>query len=191
LCEKFAEIFTNGDLLTITSKEGTNFTTSLKGRKGNAHKCLVEKAGQFSAAPNIEANFSPVEKTSSGVFVADASIPYLGIGALSSPVTFVIKDGVVVEVRGGARRKRSKNLARKSDPNVQYRPGPWIEPGSARGHWNTRNYDEGAFERCTLNWYQHQPRYFSQASTISIRDAPSDLMVTARLIRRHRLLKWK
>ena len=149
LCDKFAKIFTNGDLLNITSKEGTNFTTSLKGRKGNAHKCLVEKAGQFSAAPNIEASFSPVEHTSSGIFVADASIPYLGIGALSSPVTFVIKDGAVVEVRGGREAEKiTKIWHEQNDPNVyniaQISVGLNPEVPEAIGTLGC-NYDEGAF----------------------------------------------
>jgi 2,5-dihydroxypyridine 5,6-dioxygenase len=149
LCEKFGDMFTKGDSLTITSKEGTNFTTSLKGRKGNAHRCLVEKPGQFSAAPNVEANFSPVEHTSNGVFVADASIPYLGIGALSSPVTFVIRDGAVIEVRGGREADRIRNIWREqNDPNVyniaQVAVGLNPEVPEAIGTLGC-NYDEGAF----------------------------------------------
>jgi len=149
LCEKFGEIFTKGDTLTITSKAGTNFTTSLKGRKGNAHKCLVQNPGQFSAAPNIEANFSPVEGTSSGIFVADASIPYLGIGALSTPVTFVIKDGAVVEINGGFEARRIEQIWKEqNDPNVyniaQVAVGLNPEVPEAIGSLGC-NYDEGAF----------------------------------------------
>jgi 2,5-dihydroxypyridine 5,6-dioxygenase len=149
LCETFSEIFTTGESLTITSKEGTSFTTSLKGRRGNAHKCIVEKAGQFSAAPNVEANFSPVEATSNGVFVADASIPYLGIGALSSPVTFLIQDGAVVEVRGGSEAEKLKRVWRQqNDPNVyniaQVSVGLNPEIPEAIGTLGC-NYDEGAF----------------------------------------------
>ena len=149
LCEKFSEIFSKGDSLTITSIEGTNFTTSLKGRKGNAHKCLVEKAGQFSAAPNIEANISPVENTSNGIFVADASIPYLGIGALSSPVTFIIKDGAVIDVRGGREAEKIKRIwQEQNDPNVyniaQVAVGLNPEVSEAIGTLGC-NYDEGAF----------------------------------------------
>lgn len=149
LCEKFSEIFTKGESLTITSKEGTNFTTSIKGRKGNAHKCLVECPGQFSAAPNVEANFSPVERTSSGVFVADASIPYLGIGKLSSPVTFKIEDGAVVAVEGGIEAEKIKNIwQEQNDPNVyniaQVSVGLNPEITEAIGTLGC-NYDEGAF----------------------------------------------
>jgi leucyl aminopeptidase (aminopeptidase T) len=149
LCEKFSDIFSKGDTLTITSKAGTNFSTSMRDRKGNAHKCLVDKPGQFSAAPNIEANFSPVEGTSNGVFVADASIPYLGIGALDSPVTFVIKDGAVVEVKGGSGAKKiAKIWKEKNDPNVyniaQIAVGLNPEVPEAIGYLGC-NYDEGAF----------------------------------------------
>jgi len=149
LCEKFSDKFTKGECLTITSKEGTQFTASIKGRKGNAHKCLVEKPGQFSAAPNIEANFSPVETTSNGVFVADASIPYLGIGALSSPVRFVIKDGAVVEIHGGHEAVKIKRIwEEQNDPNVyniaQVAVGLNPEVPEAIGTLGC-NYDEGAF----------------------------------------------
>jgi len=149
LCEKFSDKFTKGECLTITSKEGTQFTASIKGRKGNAHKCLVEKPGQFSAAPNIEANFSPVETTSNGVFVADASIPYSGIGALSSPVRFVIKDGAVVEIHGGHEADKIKRIwEAQNDPNVyniaQVAVGLNPEVPEAIGTLGC-NYDEGAF----------------------------------------------
>ena len=149
LCVRFGDIFTNADRLTITSKEGTEFTTSLRGRKGNAHTCLVERAGQFSAAPNVEANFSPVERTSSGVFVADASIPYLGIGALSSPVAFVVRDGAVVEVRGGREADVIRRIwQEQNDPNVyniaQVAVGLNPEVPAAIGLLGC-NYDEGAF----------------------------------------------
>jgi 2,5-dihydroxypyridine 5,6-dioxygenase len=149
LCEKFGEIFSNGNSLTITSAEGTNFTTSLKGRCGNAHKCLIEKPGQFSAAPNIEANFAPVEYSSHGIFVADASIPYLGIGALSSPITFTIKDGVVIAVQGGREAEKIKRVwQEQNDPNVyniaQVAVGLNPEVPEAIGRLGC-NYDEGAF----------------------------------------------
>jgi 2,5-dihydroxypyridine 5,6-dioxygenase len=149
LCEKFSERFSQGDSLTVTSTAGTNFTTSLKGRRGNAHTCLVEKAGQFSAAPNIEANISPVENTSNGIFVADASIPYLGIGALSSPVTFIIQDGRVIDVRGGREAEKIKKIWQEQhDPNVyniaQVAVGLNPEVAEAIGTLGC-NYDEGAF----------------------------------------------
>lgn len=149
LCVKFGKIFGDGKTLTITSKEGTNFTTSLDGRRGNAHKCIVEKAGEFSAAPNIEANFSPVENSSEGIFVADASIPYLGIGALATPVTFHVTNGAVSKIEGGFEARKIERIwQEQNDPNVyniaQVAVGLNPEVPEAIGILGC-NYDEGAF----------------------------------------------
>ena len=81
--------------------------------------------------------------------MADASIPYLGIGALSSPVTFVIKEGAVVEVQGGIEAKTIQRIwEQQNDPNVyniaQVSVGLNPEVPSAIGILGC-NYDEGAF----------------------------------------------
>lgn len=149
LCLKFGKIFDDGKTLTITSKEGTNFSARLDGRRGNAHKCIVEKAGEFSAAPNIEANFSPVENSSEGVFVADASIPYLGIGALATPVTFHVANGAVSKIEGGFEARKIERIwQEQKDPNVyniaQVSVGLNPEVPEAIGTLGC-NYDEGAF----------------------------------------------
>lgn len=147
--EKIAQLFTEADELTVTTPAGTNLKVGLKGRKGNAHKCLVSSPGQFSAAPNIEANFSPVEGTAEGIFVSDASIPYLGIGKLSSPVTFTIEKGKIIKTEGGVEAEKIKRIwAEQNDPNVyniaQFSIGLNPEVREAIGVLGC-NYDEGAF----------------------------------------------
>ncbi len=149
VCEKVAQLFTQANEVTITTPAGTNLVASAKGRKGNAHSCIVDRPGQFSAAPNIEANFSPVEGTMEGIFFADASIPYLGIGLLSTPIRFTIKDGKVVKIEGGNEADRLKNIwAEQRDPNVynvaQVAVGLNPEIKAPIGRLGC-NYDEGAF----------------------------------------------
>lgn len=149
VCEKVAELFTRANEVTITTPAGTNLVVSAKDRKGNAHGCVVERPGQFSAAPNIEANFSPVEGTMEGVFVADASIPYLGIGMLSTPVTFTIEKGRVIKLEGGNEAQRLQNIwEEQNDPNVyniaQVAVGLNPEVKAPIGRLGC-NYDEGAF----------------------------------------------
>lgn len=83
------------------------------------------------------------------MFVADASIPYLGIGKLSSPVTFKIEDGAVVAVEGGIEAEKIKNIwQEQNDPNVyniaQVSVGLNPEITEAIGTLGC-NYDEGAF----------------------------------------------
>jgi len=154
IVEKIAQLFTEADELTVTTPAGTNLKVGLKGRKGNAHKCIASVPGQFSAAPNIEANFSPVEGTAEGIFVSDASIPYLGIGKLSSPVTFTIKKGKIIKTEGGVEAEKIKRIwAEQNDPNVyniaQFAIGLNPEVREAIGVLGC-NYDEGAFGTCHI-----------------------------------------
>jgi len=149
VCEEVAKLFTRADEVTITTPGGTDLVLSAKGRVGNAHSCIVDRPGQFSAAPNIEANFSPVEGTMEGIFVADASIPYLGIGLLSTPVTFTIEKGRVVKVQGGDQAERLKRIwEEQNDTNVyniaQVAVGLNPEIKTPIGRLGC-NYDEGAF----------------------------------------------
>jgi len=149
IVEKIAQLFSEADELTVTTSAGTNLKVGLRGRKGNAHKCLVNGPGQFSAAPNIEANFSPVEGTAEGIFVSDTTIPYLGIGKLSSPVTFTIEKGKIIKTEGGVEAEKLKRIwAEQNDPNVyniaQFSIGLNPEVREAIGVLGC-NYDEGAF----------------------------------------------
>jgi len=119
ICEKVAQLFTQAEEVKITTPAGTNLKVSARGRKGNAHGCIVDSPGRYSSAPNIEANFSPVEGTMEGTFVADASIPYLGIGLLSTPVTCTVEKGRVVKVEGGKEAEKLKKIwEEQHDPNV-------------------------------------------------------------------------
>ena len=149
LCEKIADFFSNGREVSITTPAGTDLIVSIEGRKGNAHSCIIEKPGDFSGAPNIEANFSPVEGTMEGIFVSDATIPYLGIGKLSRPVTFTIEKGMVVNTEGGQEAEVIKNIwEAQNDKNVyniaQVAIGLNPEIKAPIGSLGC-NYDEGAY----------------------------------------------
>jgi len=149
MVEKVAHLFTEANEVTITNPAGTNLTVSARGRKGNAHACIVDRSGQFSAAPNIEANFSPVEGTAEGIFVADASVPYLGIGLLTSPIIFTIEKGKVIKTEGGFKADKIRTIWEgQNDPNVynlaQVAVGMNPEIKAAIGRLGC-NYDEGAY----------------------------------------------
>ncbi len=96
-----------GDLLTaasrahLTTPGGTDCTFDLTGRSGNAHDCILDRPGKFSAFPNIEANISPVDGTAEGVLVFDGSIPNLRVGRLREPVICTVEKGNIVKVEGG------------------------------------------------------------------------------------------
>ena len=118
ICQKFARAFERGSEAVLTSTGGTRLTMSKKDRPGNALFCIVEP-GQMSPAPNVEANFSPVEGTAEGVIVADASIPYIDIGVLTEPVTATVEKGMITDIQGGHQAKiLADDLQSRNDLNV-------------------------------------------------------------------------
>jgi leucyl aminopeptidase (aminopeptidase T) len=117
VCLEVARRFKEAQAVKLTSPAGTSLTMRKEGRRGNALYCLVER-GEFSTVPTIEANFSPLEGTAEGTIVADASIPYLGIGVLREPVKCRVEKGFIVGIEGGPQAGVLKNdLEARKDPN--------------------------------------------------------------------------
>jgi leucyl aminopeptidase (aminopeptidase T) len=98
---KMGELLTAAATAHLTTPAGTDCTFDLRGRSGNAHDCILDRPGKFSAFPNIEANISPVDGTAEGVIVFDGSIPNLRLGRLRDPVRCTVKKGNIVKVEGG------------------------------------------------------------------------------------------
>ena len=118
ICRAIARKMENAEEIILTTTHGTNLRLSAKGRPGNALVCLVSP-GEFSPVPNVEANVSPIEGTTRGTIVVDASIPYIGIGVLEENVVIDVIDGKMTSISGGRQAKMlADNLASKNDPNV-------------------------------------------------------------------------
>ncbi|MEG1602730.1 MAG: leucyl aminopeptidase [Cloacibacillus sp.] len=117
ICKGVADAFAKGKRVHVTTPGGTDLWLDITGRRGNALYCVVEP-GEFSTIPTIEANSSPVEGSANGRIVADASIPYLGIGVLNEPVIVDVKDGMITNITGGKQAEvLKKDLASHNDPN--------------------------------------------------------------------------
>jgi len=117
ICLEVARRFKEANTVRLTNPAGTSLTLRKEGRRGNELYCIVEP-GEFSTVPTIEANFSPIEGTAEGTIVADASIPYLGIGVLKEPVRCKVEKGFIVEIAGGSQAQvLKKDLESRKDPN--------------------------------------------------------------------------
>jgi len=91
----------------------------LSNRKGNAHPGIARKAGQMTSVPNIESRISPVEGKTEGILVGDGSIPYYEIGVLRESVYMTVREGKVVEIKGGEQAETiARIMATQEDPNV-------------------------------------------------------------------------
>jgi leucyl aminopeptidase (aminopeptidase T) len=98
---QMAELLGKASSAHLTTPKGTDCRFQLSGRPGNAHDCILDRPGKFSAFPNIEANTSPVDGTAEGTIVFDGSIPNLRIGPMRTPVVCTVKQGNIVKVEGG------------------------------------------------------------------------------------------
>jgi 2,5-dihydroxypyridine 5,6-dioxygenase len=118
ICKAVANVLEDAKDIHLTTIHGTDLRLTAVGRKSNAMTCMVEP-GQFAPVPTVEANVSPIEHTASGTIVADASIPYLGIGVLKENVVCKVENGFITEITGGHEAKiLREDLAAKNDPNV-------------------------------------------------------------------------
>ena len=118
ICEKFAQLFTEAEVIRLKNPAGTDLKMNIKGQRGNALTCII-KPGQFSTFPTIEANVSPIVGSSEGTIVADASIPYLGIGLLKEPIYIKVNQGFITEIKGGYQAEiLTQDLEAKNDPYV-------------------------------------------------------------------------
>lgn len=118
-CQAVAQRLADANTARLTTQAGTDLCMDLSGRPGNAHAGVVDGPGQLTTAPNVEASVSPVEGASSGVILADASIPYYDIGLLTDPVRMKVAAGRVTEIEGGSQAARiARQMAEQDDANV-------------------------------------------------------------------------
>jgi len=118
ICKGVANKLAQGKKLRLTTPGGTDLTMDITGRRGNALYCVVEP-GEFSTVPTVEANTSPLEGTVNGKIVANASIPYLGIGLLEQPVYMEVEDGYITKIEGGRQADVfRKDLESQKDKNA-------------------------------------------------------------------------
>lgn len=102
VCRRAADRLSAAASAHLTTPAGTDCTFDLRGRRGNAHDCILDRPGKFSAFPWIEANIAPVDGKVEGVIVFDGSIPNLRLGGLlRTPVTCTVEGGRIVKVEGG------------------------------------------------------------------------------------------
>lgn len=120
VCDLYAKYFTEAETIRITSKSGTDFRASVKGRNGNSMPCIARNPGEGTALPNIEANISPVEGTSEGIIVIDGSVPNFGIGLIQTPIELIVKDGAIIEIKGGVQADILRNVMKSVNDPAAY-----------------------------------------------------------------------
>lgn len=91
-----AKIINTAQDIELKTRNGTNLSFSKAGREAHADTGILTKAGSFGNLPAGEAYLAPLEGTANGRLVLE----WAPTRELASPVTLIVKKGVVVEVIG-------------------------------------------------------------------------------------------
>jgi leucyl aminopeptidase (aminopeptidase T) len=95
---RIADAFTRGAEVRVTTPAGTDVTMRIEGRIGASTPGYVAEPGEMGSPPDIECYVAPIENSSRGTVVVDASIPYPTLGLLKTNVRLDVADGRVSNV---------------------------------------------------------------------------------------------
>jgi len=114
---KVAEILNQSRLIRVTTPAGTDVAFSVEGR------CFIKLDGYFqdemgfAALPGGECPTSPVEGSTNGVIVVDYSMD--GLGRLSQPLVFAVKEGRAVSVQGSVDEQQAMERLFEKDESAR------------------------------------------------------------------------
>ncbi len=116
--EYVASRFTSGNKVHVTSEKGTDLHLNIENRVGNICPGFVADSYNLGSPPDIEANVSPDESSSSGVLVIDGSITCPEIGLLSDDVVFEVADGMIQKIvsKNEILKNKLENIFFSGDP---------------------------------------------------------------------------
>jgi len=100
--KRLCKLLTDSEKVRVTAPGGTDFTTSLRGRKAKADDGDYRRPGRGGNVPSGEAYVCPALGTATGVIAFDGSI-VLNEGeiVIRRPILAEVRDGFVTKISGG------------------------------------------------------------------------------------------
>lgn len=105
--QRIAQMLTDGNRVRVTAPGGTDFTTSIEGRKGS-EDIWSRAPGVASGGPSVEVNVGPLEGTTNGRLVVDGS--GAGIGLIQEPIVVILQNGTAIKIEGGAEAEKLREM---------------------------------------------------------------------------------
>ncbi len=116
LVEALAQKISQAQEVRLTTPGGTDLTALTGGREACQFSGLAREKGQAIGAPDIEVALAPLEGTSQGVLVVDASATHLGL--IKDPIRIIVQDGQAIDILGQEQARQLKALLEKeNDPH--------------------------------------------------------------------------
>lgn len=115
--DKMANIMESSKTARITSFDGTDVTMNIEGRRCERLRGSMWEKGEWGGVPYYaEAALAPVEGTTNGKYVINGF--FEGVGRVTSPFTWIIKDGRIVEVVGNSSEaQKCREILAAADQN--------------------------------------------------------------------------
>lgn len=108
--------FDEADSAHITSPSGTDLHLSIKGRSAHVCSGMMHERGGLIGLPAMEVYIAPLENSTHGQLIADASGS--GLGKLESPIAFTIEGGRAISIEGQRQASQLKEtLEETNNPN--------------------------------------------------------------------------
>jgi len=97
--KKLVKAETIGNKIKIITKAGTHISLSIKGKipRGGV---LIKEKGEFHNLPSGEVDLAPVEGSTNGTLIIDASMAGLSESKLETPITITIENGYATKIEG-------------------------------------------------------------------------------------------
>ena len=121
LVEKVAKHLTKASRVHILTDKGTDIELSIAGREGHAITGMCKKPGDAQGVPDIEAYVAPIENSSNGTLVVDASTSVTGL--IRTPITVDVQHGEARRIYGGDEAKRLLAMLRNTHSKNSFRIG--------------------------------------------------------------------
>lgn len=118
--EKLMAALEGVEWVRVTNPAGTDVKVSIKGRPP-LKVVPIKGAGEMMGPVPLwgEVAYAAVEDKTEGIIVVDGVMLGVGVfGSLQNPITWVIKNGRAVEIRGGAEAERLRSVVAGSDENA-------------------------------------------------------------------------
>ncbi|MFH1316831.1 MAG: aminopeptidase [Candidatus Woesearchaeota archaeon] len=116
--EKIYECYKENSYVQIKTEKGTDIEMRLMERIRFTKPGIFHEIGDFGNLPAGEADIGPIEGSANGTIVIDASMS--GIGKLKNPIKLRVKEGVVVEIKGGSEAQELKKLLEDASDKRAY-----------------------------------------------------------------------
>jgi len=119
--EVFERIFSVDGELTVRTKAGTNATMTMRGHVPlSISSCRSHHKGDHDYLPGGAWFGCPIDESVTGTFVIDSSMePGVAGGILTEPVVLTFRDGVLVDIDGGAQARELEAWLDSCDDQIR------------------------------------------------------------------------